>query len=411
MKNIILLILLILNYTLVFSQDYKRRVELNDISKDGFNKIILNSEITSHLKHGFADLRLYDNNKNEVPFIYGDFFGNKASKRRVFFKVKRNKKNKIKQKKTLILENTENILISNLGFTISNNKSKIPLKIYGSNNKKKWYVIKKNFSAQTNYDNIEKKILLIKNLPKTNFRYYKVLFYNSSDNKTKVHQAFFYEDKDSIYYKKIIEQPKIKHKDTLNKTIVYLKYNEAQFIDKIKFNIKGTKYYYRRAELTKIHNGADNSVTELFYDDLQKDIIFDSDTKNEIYLYDYKAKTIKIIIFNKDDSPIRIKSVDTYQKENFIIAYLQKTKKYYLQYDSKTAKFPIYDLSHFTEKIPDTIPVLNLKKGKNNVKNNKKKVVWNFPKKYLWIAALFIASLLLFLTLRIMIDKYKNNKL
>lgn len=411
MKKIFFLLLVIINYTYIISQtEYKQKVELEKVIDEGFQKILLKPEITSKLKHGFSDLRLFDKENNEIPFIYGSFFGDKTKKRRVFFKIKKNKKNKIKQNTTLILENTKNIIVSNFAFTISNNKNRMILKIYGSNDKKKWYVIKNNFSAQTSYNNIEKKELLINNLPKTNFKFYKILFHNYNKNKTKIHQAFFYEDNDTVNYQQINKKPKIIHKDTLNKTLVYIKFNEFIYIDKIKFNIKGSKYYYRRAEFSKMNNGKNDGVTELFYDDLQKNIIFESDNKNEMILSDFKVKTIKIIIFNKDDSPIRIKSVDIYQKKNFIIAYLYKKKNYYLNYENNAAKFPIYDLLYFKTKIPDTIPILNIKEKliKNNGRSEKLK--WNFPKKYLWIAAFSIGALLLFLTSKIILEKYRNNK-
>jgi len=410
MQKIFFLIFLIFHQTIVISQTYKQKAELQDVKDDGFYKIHLSANITSKLKYGFADLRLYNINKKEIPFIYGSFSENITKRRKIFLKIISRKHKKLKQNTSIIIQNTENLLISNLGFTLLNNRNRIPLKIYASNNKKKWYVIKNNFSAHTDYNNFEKTELYISNIPKTNFKFYKVVFYDYNKQQTKAYQAFFYIDKDINKDYQLLNRPTIKHKDTLNKTIAFITFDQVKFIDKIKFNIKGPKYFFRKAKFSKGKIKENDDAVELYYDDFPKEIVFNSETENIIELSNFKTKTLKIVIFNKDDNPIRIESINAYQQKNFIIAYLEKGQKYYLYYNSKVSKFPIYDLSHFKEKIPDTIPTLKVKKENVEIKKNKKTTIWKLPVKYLWIASSLIGTLLLFLSSRVIIEKYKNKK-
>ncbi|MDM1533540.1 hypothetical protein [Myroides marinus] len=65
-----------------------------------------------------------------------------------------------------------------------------------------------------------------------------------------------------------------------------------------------------------------------------------------------------IEIYNGDNTPLTIKSVKTYSLTRYATAYLNANTNYTIRVDNITKDMPDYDIQHFKNDIPSTLPIV-----------------------------------------------------
>jgi len=387
------------------AQNYEWKAKINKVNQANYYKIFLSSDITSQLNHSFPDIRIIDENKNEIQYILKKqktVFDNKS---KTELKITKNKHKKYKHF-TEIEINNDNYKISNLVFKIINTHNPVFVKIYGSNNSKKWFVLKNNFPAVPEITEADTTEIKIMDIPNSNFKFFKVIFYDYDVEPIQVQNVYFYNLADIRAEYMQLPNPKISQKDTLNKSIITLTYDKAHFIDMISFSVYGPEYYLRKVKMNKKNTSIAHQTGENYYDQYKKEFYIGSLKSNRINLYDYKAKKIEFIIDNKDNKALEIYKANSYQLKNYIISYLHPNKEYYILFGNKKANFPNYDLPYFKDTIPTILPETyfqNIKKIKR--KNDKINIIWNFPATYLWYSIGTLGILLIIISLIILKER------
>ncbi len=414
MIKFILIILIILSSALASAQQYIYEAQIKKNNESGFYKIFITPDISSRLQQNFPDIRVENNDKEEIPFIYGLDWVYTDSTTRTELKILKNKHKKFKRITNVIVENDSLKHIDNFILKIPNKGLKNKLKIIGSYDQKKWYEIKKNFSVQAAYSDSSTTELILTNIPTTDFNFYQFVFNDYKDETVEVIKVFAVgkPDVNKEYFELV--KPFIYHKDTLDKTIISLNFTSSYFIDKISFRIKGSRYYLRRANIYKEINKTHDMGGVSYFDDISKEFFLGSDRNNSVILPRFKTKNLKLVVDNKDNIPIRVVDVSVYQLKNYIITYLRREKSYKLKFGKLNAEFPVYDLSYFKESVPEEIPVidlLNTKRVYYGENEEKAKLVWHIPPYYLWIGILIVGSILIYLTARMIIERYRKGEL
>lgn len=412
MHKIIILVLILLSSANLAAQRYMYQVDVREVKKDGFYKIYLTPEISSKLQQNFPDVRIVNQNKEEIPFLYRSDRINADSATKTELNIIKNKHKVFKRITEVVVESDSLLQVDNFILNISNKAVKNRLKITGSFDHKTWYQIKKSFAVQAVYGDTVTELFLT-NIPSTTFKYYKFTFNDYKDESIDVLKVYAISSAD--VHKDYFELPKplIKHKDTLDKTIINLRFSDSYFIDKISFHIEGSRYYFRRATIFKEAGKVQNNVGVLYFDDLQKVFFLGSDRNNSVMLPRFKAKRLKMLVDNKDNIPIRIIDVKAYQLKNYLITYLKAGEHYILKFGNRVAEFPVYDLTYFQENIPEIIPLVktvDLKQvytEKNGLANDK---IWQIPAYYLWIGVSVVGIILLLLTLRMLVEQFRKGE-
>ncbi len=405
-----LLFLIIFTTISGFSQNYAWKAKVESIENAGYYKIFLNPDITSHLHHAFPDIRLYDNKNNEIQFILEQKKTYFDKGKRTELKIIKNKYRKYKHFTEVIIENTANIEISNLIFRVVNTNNPVFIKISGSNDNNKWYIIKNNYPTVPDISNADTTEIKVMNLPRSNFKYFKILFNDYNEQHIDVANVYYHDLADIRAEYTQLPKPSVTQKDTLDKSIVTIEFKDTQFIDMLTFGIQGPEFYLRKVQMVKDDTVSYNTPGEEFYDQMKKDFWFGSLKSNRINLADYKAKKIVMIIDNKDNQPLKVYKVNAYQLKNYMIAYLLPDTKYHLLFGSKTANFPNYDLPYFKDTIPDVLPetyIYNINRNENAT--NEIKTIWNFPVKYLWLSIGTSALILILISIILLRQIHKKN--
>lgn len=403
-KNIIFVFIFSFNLLSSSAQTYNWKAKINKVNHSNYYKIFLNSDITSELNHSFPDIRILDSEKNEIQYILKKqkIAFNNSEKNEL--KITKNKHRKYKHYTEIEIENEKN-KISNLVFKIINTHNPIFVKISGSNNAKKWFVLKNNFPTIPEITEADTTEIRIMDIPSSTFKYFKVLFYDYDVEPIKVLNVYYHNLKNirAEYVK--LPSPIITQKDTLDKSIITLSYNKNNFIDLITFSIEGPEFYLRKVKLNKkttLNQGGEN-----YYDQYKKEFYVGSLKSNRINLYDFKAKTIEFVIENKDNQPLIIKQANSYQLKNYIVAYLEENKNYYIYYGNKKANFPNYDLPYFKDTIPSVMQITYIKDIKKINNNSEEiKVLWDFPVEYLWYSIGALGLILIIISLIIIKERF-----
>ena len=115
---------------------------------------------------------------------------------------------------------------------------------------------------------------------------------------------------------------------------------------------------------------------------------------------------MRIEIENFDNRPLKIEGVTVKGYEHQLIARFTEPAKYYLVYGNPKANKPNYDISNFTENIPNTISALNLSKEKTIDKKEVSKRSPLFENKlWLWGIMGLIICLLGWFTIKMISKK------
>ncbi len=397
-------------YNTLFSQDFAWKAKIENVEKEGYYKIYLSPDITAQLCHSFPDIRIIDENNEEIQYI--------LKKQKTIFdkgfkynmKILKNRHKKFKHYTELIIKNEEKLVVSNLIFKIINIHNPVYIKILGSEDEEKWYVLRKSFPVVPEITEKEMTEIRVMDIPSAKFQFYKILFHDFDENPITVTDVYFHHLSDIRAEYVQLDEPVLKQVDTLNKSIVSIEFKTPQFVDMLTFGIMGPEYYLRKAKMRKKDTVTDEDSSEEFYDQFNKDFYFGSLKSNRMYLYDYKAQNIEFIVDNKDNEPLTFYKVNAFQLKNYLVAYLKPDVQYYLVYGNDNSGFPSYDLPYFKDTIPEILPetyVYDIKKSDN--KTNKVNYLWKFPPRLLWFTIAFIGLVLIFISIKLLRERFKKN--
>lgn len=412
MKRISIILSLIFLYYFSIAQEFNWQAKIQDVDVAGYYKIFLSADITSQLNHSFPDIRIADEDNNEVQYILKKQKTVYDRGIRTELKILKNKHKKFKHYTELIVENEESINISNLIFKVVNTHNPVYIKIFGANDQKIWYVLKNSFPVVpeiTVADSTEFKVM---DVPESNFQFFKILFHDYDEKPIEVGHVYFHSLSDIRAEYIQLPDPEISQKDTLRKSIVTVEFAKPEYVDMLSFGIKGPEYFLRKVQMRKKDTSSLETSGDEFYDQFRKDFYFGSLKNNRINLYDYKAKKIELIVDNKDNQPLVFYKANAYQLKNYMIAYLKPDINYYILYGSDEASFPSYDLPYFKDTIPEILPetyIYNIKKLKRS--SESKAHIWNFPPQYLWYMVGLVGLVLIFISIKLLRERFgkKNN--
>ncbi len=412
MKNFYVVIIVFFATFTLKSQEYLYQASLPEIDSSAYYHIFLPPAVTSKLNHKFSDIRIFDKEDNEIPYIRlseDEIFKTAKSSE---IKILQNDYKRPKKYTYLLLHNDAQKKINNLVLIAENpQNAEAWVNIAGSNDLKNWNVLKNNSRYMPEYSDSATAQIRIKDLPESNFEYYRILLYDYNKVVFKVLKVlnFNIAKKDVEFVQ--VPKPTFSQDDTTetDKTIVQIEFDQPQYIDKIWFGISEPEHYLRKAEITKKDSTSGKRIRLQFYDQNQKDFYLCSDSINDLLLSRYYAKNLYLIVKNNDDRPLKFEDIVAYQKKEYIVAHLEENIEYKLLFGNPNVPAPIYDLKFFKNKIPPECPVITAK-DVQKIKDlkDKNKSVYVKPI-YLWIIFFVVLLVLAGISVKMFVFSNKND--
>ena len=414
LKKKLNLIVILLFPVIAFAQKFHWEAELNNVPANGFYKINISPDIVSASQNNANDFRIYDAAGTEIPYIHEAEKAVNLSKYFVGYKIIENKNlRRWPYYSRIVIHNPRKDKISNIQLVIRNADVTKRLKLSGSDDASHWYVIKDKYLFRSVHDNNETSVIKIMQFPVSDYEYFEILIDDWRDNPIQIQKAgYFNLAVEQGKYAKI-KSPQFSQEDKKEdkKSTVHVVFPRQQLINKIGLKIDGPEFYYREAQILLKDSSVDKKhKTEYFFRPV-KSFVISSNSLNTIYLSGLRVKEFYLRIDNKDNQPIIVKEVKTWQLNHYLVAKLQKDKSYFIRTGDADLKAPEYDLMYFKNEIPKSPKQLSTKKIVNIFKKERavpKGLQAN--KMVLWLIIGAIAILLIYFTTKMMGDIQKKNK-
>lgn len=390
------------------AQQFQWRAPVKPVYANGFYKIFLPPGVTGKMQPDFADIRIYSKDNDEVPYVF-------INDRKVVHSEKRNplkiiEKSHILRKgyTRLVVKNDKRKIINNLCFTIEQDIDEAWVKVSGSNDQKKWVIIKDNspylVQPTDKPDEYEVKIM---DVAASEYKYYELRLFDADNNAITPMKAYYYNMQiHNINYTRIPEPVIDQYSTQSGKlSVVEISFQQSHYIDKLEFSIEGPEYYLRKAALNNSIPIAEKKFNLKYYEQINEKFELRSEKDNVLNLTNYKAKDLELIIENKDNKPITIEGVKAYQVKKYLVARLKQDKRYTLYFGNKQIQDPIYDLKYFKDSITGDLPSAEIKHIMSvKTEDNEEKPLFNISPFYLWLGIGLVLLFMIYMSVRILED-------
>ncbi len=388
-KRIYNIILFCLMISASQAQSFNYQTKVLKVNEKGFHNILLSPAINSKMNPNFSDVRIYDNENIEIPYLLRTETSVTYSQLFKEYKIISNEiiKGSITR---LIIKNQEKSKVNNISLMIKNSDVDKKMKLFGSDDQKNWYIIKDNYLFFSIYSNTESSELKLMNFPLSDYSYFKIEVDDSKSAPIKILKVGYYDDYSELGKYTEVPGMKISQIDSseVKRSYIKITFDTPQYIDKLELNFGGPSYFLRNVNITNLiidSSGRDHRDDESYFETMQK-IEISSNYSNVIYFSKFKTKDFYLLVENGDNQPLKINGGKAYQLNNYLTADLEVGKEYNLKFGSPELSFPDYDLKYFQENIPSSIPIIST--GEISELNSDQQVIQPSPvgnKIILWI--------------------------
>ena len=401
--KIIVSVVCVLCVAKCFAQNtFKYKANLAEVKQSGFYKVSLPPSVIAKCQLNLEDVRILDNKGNQTAYIKQPATQFSESSF-IEFPIINKAKEKDKQTHITIENKTDNAINHLLLFT-SNMDAKRVVNISGSNDLGSWYIIKESIWLDNYFNNNGEELVQTISLPTVNYKYFQITIIGENLLPFNTTKAGVYKENFTKEKYVSIPTPTIIQKDSSNKkSYIQVSFNDTYTIDKLILEIDGVKFFKRNIS---IYTG-DNFSTKTPFS------TFINLTRSEVFFSRVKVSQLLIVINNDDNIPLKIKSINGFQSNQYLLTYLEANQKYDLIFGDSLVKAPIYDLNFFKDSIGNMPKELEIG-SVENISNNKKPLTGQpkiFNQIFLWSIIGIVSLGLLLFTFKIIteLNKHKSD--
>lgn len=357
------------------AQTFRKEAPVAPVPADGFYRVLLPPSVTSNLKQDFSDVRIYDKDSIETPYLVYKDEAHQGVDRFVTYQI---------VEKHLVhgccshitVRNSLGNAIDHIVLEVNNADASREMTLSGSYDGENWYAVKDHFTVSS-FNTMEKgerktTSLIRFDFPLTDYRFYRFDFddwywwwhdYDYHHYPVFVVRAGYTEP--TFIPEECLELPKpsIVQTDSMKRKESYVRINfpEDEYVDHVRFSIstkKKGKDYYRAAALYEVveRNVNGKKITEEIP---VGTTILSSVNENEINLSTERVRALVLRISNEDNQPLIVDSVKAFQVKHYLVAELEKDNHYVMRFGNDSLYAPSYELRYFKAKIPAAPPVVS----------------------------------------------------
>lgn len=364
---------------------------------EGWNAIELNDSIVSTLYGNIHGLRLFQTTPAdtlETPYLLQ--FGNEKWVENMVYSEILNKGYTSNSFQYLI-DQKENNVTNYLNIFLRNKDFDYKVKLEGSNDLKNWLTIGEDFRiVDIKIDQNEFRSNSLYFTP-CNFRYFKVSIQGAEEIDLYKTTLKIKEKKEGKH--QILTLTPNSQYNKENKTSThYIEFNMPTALSAIEPKINYTSDYLRNVKLyflkdsVKTKNG--NKANWEFVTSFQ----LSSLNLNYISFSPLITKSVKLVVEELDNPPLKIESVLIKKPSVVLISQLNTKNNYTLFYDNPTIHKPNYDIANFSSYIPDSLQFANLKNENIVIISHKDSLITN--ELWLWIILVIVILIMGYFTLK-----------
>ncbi|MDO6392015.1 hypothetical protein Q4E40_17905 [Pontibacter sp. BT731] len=350
------------------AQQYDWQAPVATPTQAGYQRIQLSPEITGRLQPDLSDLRLYNSNGQEIPYLL-------QTEQPVQYKRLFRTYDIISYThrqgccSELLISNQEKRRLNNISLLIGNADVRKEVKLSGSDNRQDWYVLKERdllYAINNRESTAEVKLL---DFPLSDYRYFRLQLNDSTSAPLNILQAGYYDTYTEAGKYTAIPVQQVSRTDSVSAKSTYIRLQFAQpvYPEQLEFTVSSPQLYYRQGHVqlkTTEPRQRRRSKRRKRREQQQRLIPFvlSSNAPAIVVLPREKVKELTIVIQNGDNQPLEIGAIKPLQLNRYLVADLNPGETYTLRFSNPKVGAPSYDLRHFQDSIPASLQVLQTRK-------------------------------------------------
>ncbi len=357
------------------------RAAIPPVPADGYYAVDLSLDMLGHARRDLSDLRIIDQEGKEVAWLLCD------DSERVFRGSFEPFATEVTStpKETKVLIETDGKPLSAFTLCMKNADADKRATLRGSNDREKWFAVKERISL-VNISNPERTEAYIPiEFPLSDYRYYLITIGDSLSAPLNITGVGVQTKQYSFVSPRMQEVPvkelNIRTEGKQTNVLLVLPYTIE--VANLGFHISAPEYFSRDVKM----DGVYQSYT------------LTSDKGRPLVVhYPNYSDSIRMVVYNKDDRPLQIDSIQVFAKKRYLVAGLKQGVGYRLTCGDAKARFPQYDLS-FATQLPDSLAHLTLQQVELSpvIPGEAEAPWWIFLKTYgIWIIIVLISLQILY---------------
>lgn len=324
--------------------------EVEPVKESGYYNIQLDQRLIGAARYEMSNLKLYTKGEGEIKEV--PYFVRAAEHSKQVTQITDYKLRDVLAKDSIssfIIDNNKQQRLSTLYAIIGNTDVLIDATVYGGNNLKDWFVVKREHQIKKIDRVFDSELSLTITFPEGKYKYYKVVLNNHQSSPLDLKRVVDLKlDILSGSYDLIPVGEVIRTESKLGNTVLsFPEIKEMFAINKLEITVNDPMVYRRNV---------------LLRDTLRRDYFefyIASDRENRAYLEDFKLTNhSQLEIINKNNLALNGVEVQFYGLKRYICAYLEKGQTYELKIDLKDSRINKYDIEYFKDKIGTDLPLV-----------------------------------------------------
>ncbi|WP_127846581.1 DUF3999 family protein [Psychroflexus aestuariivivens] len=343
-------------------EDYEYKRELKGVNEQ-WHKVILPNEIFSKTKPNLADLRIFgfteNNDTIETPYLL-QLTTEKKSIKEVAFEILNTSHNETGHFFTFGIPTKATINQIKLKFEQENFDWQISLE--GSQNQEEWFTVVEDYRILSIKNNLTDFQFTKLTFPNSNYRFFRL--HIESKEKPELKSASFkkLEVIDGEFRNYMINEIKTVENKKTKQTEIEVELELPVRVNYFKIGVSDTFNYYRPITIKYLSDSIKTEKAWKYNYSTLTSGTLNSLEENEFKFKSTTLQKLKIFIENHDNQPLKIDSIEVKGPLHQIFARFTAPATYFLTYGNKQATKPFYDISHFTDNIPESLTALQLGK-------------------------------------------------
>lgn len=394
------------------AQQFKVEATLPATDADGFYRILITPEAAAYPNQTFSNVRLYDAQQKEVPYI--------VEQEQPVYQEQQFREYTIVEKKqepgcctTLILENPDKAAINNINLLIRNAEVVKEATLSGSDDQKSWFVIREKFTLQSINNPDEAASMKAVRFPLSNYTYYQLRINDSAQAPLNIIKAGYYSALTSEGVYTLVAPRSVATSDSIKqkKTYIHVLFDTLRLLDKVELSLTGTPYFMRQVDVYERQSRNTKKGVKDYYNFVTSFGISSAGAAI-VYLPRVKSRELMFVVNNQDNPSLTVSSLKVHQLNRYLVAWLKKGEKYTLRFGNEQMAEPLYDLAFFKDSLSYQPTVLKVQNVQTIQEANKEEESSTFftDKRVIWGAIILVIGILGFMSVRLIRETNRQKK-
>jgi hypothetical protein len=167
-------------FGILHAEEFKISSQTEPVQKTGYYKIVVPPEIIGISASGYQDIRLFDKNGREIPYIFREEKPYSSISGFQEYDILENQHHSNKKLSRVVIHNKRKEVLSGLILVIRNSDIDKEITLRGSDNNSEWFIIRKVFPEKTGAFSATASLFQI-GFPDSNYEYLEL---TTNDKKT-----------------------------------------------------------------------------------------------------------------------------------------------------------------------------------------------------------------------------------